>query len=80
MLNSPIGVCYVAMHMHLVTYSGMDLDFENCGKLCLKSAQSALPLQIVITCGSTKHTDIFEISDRLVSWMQTFCTSLRKLR
>ena len=37
------------------------MDFENCENLC---AESALPSQIVITC-STKHSDIFEISDRL---------------
>ena len=41
----------------------MDLDFENCENLCAKSAS---PSQIVMLCGSTKHSDIFEISNRLV--------------
>ena len=41
----------------------MDLDFENCENVCTKSA---LPSQIVMICESTKHGDIFEISDRLV--------------
>ena len=51
------------MHMRLVTCSD---GLENCGNLCAKSGQSALLSQIVIICGSTKHSDISEISDRLV--------------
>ena len=45
----------------------MDLKIENCRNLCTTSRQFALLSQIVMVCGSTKHSDIFEISNRLVS-------------
>ena len=35
--------------------------------LCIVKERSALPSQIVMVRGRTKHSDIFEISDRLVS-------------
>ena len=40
----------------------MDLDFKNCENL--QSAKSALPSQIMMISGSS---DIFKVSDRLVS-------------
>ena len=53
--------------MHaLATYSD-GLGKVACEKsLCKVKKPSALPSKIVMLCGRTKHSDIFEISDRLV--------------
>ena len=58
-MSDGVSLCHYA-HV-LATYSD-GLVFENCQNLC---AKSALPSQVVMICGSIKHSDIFEISDRL---------------
>ena len=57
---------YVTMRMrqrHIV----IGLDFENGENIC---AKSVLPPQIVMICGNTKHSDIFEISARYLCYFK----------